>query len=284
LHSGALCYFSGPHLGVINDNKLFKQYPPPLIEGEYLLGDKAYCDGALSHCMVYPIKASRSSELSDEERAYNELHGFYRASIEHAFGYSKRFRIIGMLIAHSSSHLRAHHRITTYVGTVYRGEPSFLQSVVKLILHVDAWYLSISPHRLFISIRELSIDVVRPVRPVPPVHDEGDNNVVDDNVVHEDDHAEMEQKYDDENDNDARDNERIIAQNGAVGEWEHVDTGNTFESFEMDDIVSAWFDTKFCEARIVEVDNENKCFTLHFFEDDQETANYEGRWMKHVFN
>jgi hypothetical protein len=95
LHSGALCYFSGPHLGVINDNKLFKLYPPPLIEGEYLLGDKAYCDRALHQCVVYPIKATRLSELSVDELEYNRLHGFYRASIEHAFGYTKRFRIIG---------------------------------------------------------------------------------------------------------------------------------------------------------------------------------------------
>jgi hypothetical protein len=101
LHSGAYCYFSGPHLGVMSDNKLFKMYNPPLLDGELLLGDKAYCDRALEHQIIAPIKAARGTPLTAEELEYNRLHGWYRASVEHAFGYSKRFRIIGNTNKHA---------------------------------------------------------------------------------------------------------------------------------------------------------------------------------------
>ena len=96
LHSGALCYYSGPHLGVISDVKLFKKYNPPLLEGELLLADKAYVDRSLQHQIVAPIKKKRNQPpLRAAQLEYNRLHGWNRASIEHAFGKNKRFRIIG---------------------------------------------------------------------------------------------------------------------------------------------------------------------------------------------
>ena len=94
-HSGAPMFYSGPHLGVISDNKIYKLYTPPLAPGETLLGDKAYCDRALEHQVVAPIKAQRHRSLLAAQEEYNRLHGWYRASIEHLFGYLKRFRIIG---------------------------------------------------------------------------------------------------------------------------------------------------------------------------------------------
>ena len=71
-------------------------YRPPLQPGEIIMGGKAYYDRSLADCMLYPINAARKISLSAAELAYNALHGFYRSSIEHAFGYSKRFRIIVM--------------------------------------------------------------------------------------------------------------------------------------------------------------------------------------------
>ncbi len=112
LHSGAYCYFSGPHIGVISDNKLYKMYTPPLIEGEKLLADKAYVDQALQHQLIAPIKAGRGTPLHSHELKYNKLHGWYRASIEHAFGYSKRFRILG------NTYICAYMRIYAYCCVV----------------------------------------------------------------------------------------------------------------------------------------------------------------------
>ncbi len=91
----ALCYYFGPHLGVISDNKLLKMYPPPLVDGELLLGVKAYADRALQHQVIAPIKQSKHESLLDAQLEYNAQYGWYQASIEHAFGYTKRFNIIG---------------------------------------------------------------------------------------------------------------------------------------------------------------------------------------------
>jgi len=97
LHSSAPCYFSGPHLGVISDNTLVKQYPPLLISiDERILGDKAYTDRSLAHVVIAPIKKKRNNSLTSVCEKYNVIHAWYRASIEHAFGYIKRFRIIGI--------------------------------------------------------------------------------------------------------------------------------------------------------------------------------------------
>ena len=41
IHDATPCYLSGPHLGVINDIKLYRMYPPPLDDRECIFGDKA---------------------------------------------------------------------------------------------------------------------------------------------------------------------------------------------------------------------------------------------------
>jgi hypothetical protein len=94
LHSSAPCFFSGPHLGVISDNALVKKYPPPLLHDELVLGDKAYTDRSLAHLVIAPIKKKRNQPQTRTAERYNRVHGWYRASIEHTFGYMKRFKII----------------------------------------------------------------------------------------------------------------------------------------------------------------------------------------------
>jgi hypothetical protein len=58
---------------VINDNKLFKLYTPPLDDGEILLGDKAYADQQLRHQIIAPIKAQRNQSLLEGQLEYNKL-------------------------------------------------------------------------------------------------------------------------------------------------------------------------------------------------------------------
>src|SRR5690349_1979800 len=94
LHSCAPCFFSGPHVGVISDNTLIRKYPPPLAKGEYILGDKAYTDRSLSHYVLAPIKKQKHSSLSPEQHYFNDMLSWYRSSIEHTFGYMKRFNIL----------------------------------------------------------------------------------------------------------------------------------------------------------------------------------------------
>ncbi len=94
-HSAAPCFLSGPHLGVISDISIFRNNPPALDDVECILGDKAYCDAELENKIITPIKRKRNRQLTENENRYNRVLGWYRSSIEHTFGYMKRFRIIG---------------------------------------------------------------------------------------------------------------------------------------------------------------------------------------------
>ncbi len=135
------------------------------------------------------------------------------------------------------------------LGTVYRGKLSFLRNVVKIIMHVDAMYLFSNPHREYRPISEFSVDVYRPI---------ACNDVVNDN------------------NNDNND------ENDGGGDWDDIDTGNVFSSFDANDVVEAWFDDKFYTATIVEVDHANELFTLLFLDDQQEIDSYKACWMKHL--
>ena len=81
-------WYSGPHIGVKADIRLFREYTPPLGDGERLLGDKAYIGNAR---LVAPVKKRRGAAgLSRRDAAFNIVHGFYRATIEHRFAFIKR--------------------------------------------------------------------------------------------------------------------------------------------------------------------------------------------------
>ena len=87
-NKGSLMWFSGPHEGVAHDMKLFREFMPPLEEGERLLGDKAYI--GLPHKVIPPVKGRKGYHLTQYSRDFNTLHSWYRSSIEHCFAYVKR--------------------------------------------------------------------------------------------------------------------------------------------------------------------------------------------------
>ena len=135
------------------------------------------------------------------------------------------------------------------VGTVYRGKPSFLQHVIKIIIHTDAYYMSFSPHCKFASITQLSIDVARPARNAGENIDDRDDTIVDEaNAVNEinDVRKPEERKYDDEDEdedyegNAVNDSGETVDDDVERGEWEEVDSGNVFNSLELDDVATAW--------------------------------------------
>ena len=91
-HSGNIIWYSGPHLGVTSDIRLFREHTPPLEPGERLLGDKAYV-GDLR--LVAPFKKRRGqAQISQRKRAFNVVHSWYRATIEHCFAFLKRSVIV----------------------------------------------------------------------------------------------------------------------------------------------------------------------------------------------
>lgn len=86
---GNLIWYSGPHIGVTSDIKLFRDHSPPLADGERLLGDKAYV--GLRGRVIAPYKKKpRAARLSERRLAFNMVHGWYRATIEHCFAFVKR--------------------------------------------------------------------------------------------------------------------------------------------------------------------------------------------------
>jgi hypothetical protein len=88
-HRGNIIWYSGPHLGVTSDIRLFRENPPPLEHGERLLGDKAYV-GERSR-LIAPYKKKRGqAKLAGRKWDFNNVHAWYRATIEHCFAYVKR--------------------------------------------------------------------------------------------------------------------------------------------------------------------------------------------------
>jgi hypothetical protein len=248
-------------------------YTPPLTDGELLLGDKAYSDQQLHHQIIAPIKARPNQPLMDAQLEYNKLHGWYRASIEHCFGYIKRFRIIGNHAPHTCNSLNIiDNQLTNLhcvsIGTVYRGKLSFLRHVIKIIIHADAMYLHSFPHREYPSIAVFSVNVVRPEFEVARLIDNNRDGEVAEN-----------------NNDDSNNNRRAVndlRHSQVDARWAGINTGNSFGSFELHDTVMAWYDDAFYIATIVEIDNTNQLFTVHFIDDHLEVNSYEARWLKHL--
>jgi hypothetical protein len=104
---GNIIWYSGPHLGVTSDIKLFRENPPPLLDGERLLGDKAYV-GLRGRVLVPYKKKKGAAGLTTRRHEFNMVHGWYRATIEHCFAFVKRsvprshvcvkYRILSMTI------------------------------------------------------------------------------------------------------------------------------------------------------------------------------------------
>jgi hypothetical protein len=63
---GNLIWYSGPHIGVTSDIKLFRDHSPPLADGERLLGDKAYV--GLRGRVIAPYKKKPGAAGLSERR------------------------------------------------------------------------------------------------------------------------------------------------------------------------------------------------------------------------
>jgi len=142
-HRGNIIWYSGPHIGVTSDINLFRTFTPPLDAGEMLLGDKAYCDASMSGVLLAPYKKRRGqAALSEGRAAYNLVHRWYRATVEHSYSFVKRFRIL---------------------NTIYRGRlktsAKYLSRAVKIIMHASTIYTTSNPRRIHTNLI--------PVEPAP---------------------------------------------------------------------------------------------------------------------
>ena len=81
-HGGRPIYISGPHIGVQSDIRLWKKYGPHVEPGLTVLGDKAYIGDP---SILAPYKKSNGGKLSEGKKAFNQIHSWFRASVEHTF-------------------------------------------------------------------------------------------------------------------------------------------------------------------------------------------------------
>jgi hypothetical protein len=78
---GRPMFYSGPHVGVRSDIRLWRQHGPDM-GPHYVFGDKAYQGDP--H-VLSPIKNRRHSALSQAEEDYNKCLSWFRAGVEHMF-------------------------------------------------------------------------------------------------------------------------------------------------------------------------------------------------------
>jgi hypothetical protein len=165
-HSGCPTWYSGPHLGTIHDSRLIADYPPPLIPNENILADKAYQGGGPT--LIVPFKKQRNeSRIVGVRRAFNLVHRWYRATVEHSIGFVKRFRIL---------------------SGVYRGRLpeclNHIENALTIIIHISAYHISLHPRR---------------THPVLYNDDDTDSDQSDDNDSDFDDHPSEDEIFDEEN-------------------------------------------------------------------------------------
>ena len=156
----AINWWSGPHWGAgrgTSDVNLFRRHHPPGLASGSLLADLGYIGGPA--CCVVGCKRKRGQRRLEtrEERAFNKFHGFFRARIEAAFAYLKRFDVLG----------------SRYRGALVRhhpDEPTLLELAIDVILLLDGW---MSLERGFKLRETVNFHVPRPLivklaRRIPP--------------------------------------------------------------------------------------------------------------------
>jgi len=119
-----------------------------------VLGDLAYIARLHRPHMIPAIKRQAGQVLRAEEKAFNDVHGFYRATVEHVFGFLKRFQIFG---GRFRGVVRAPKSVVDNMKSTGRDDAfkdyvPFLTNAVKVIIHISNIHLKLSPKRTVMPI------------------------------------------------------------------------------------------------------------------------------------
>ena len=80
--------------GSMHDLSIYVEQHPNLLNGEHVLADKAYCGiRGRNLGLKTPFKRPRGGNLTQEQLDFNYVHSYHRITVEHSFGYLKRFKI-----------------------------------------------------------------------------------------------------------------------------------------------------------------------------------------------
>ena len=133
-HLGTIIWFSGPHIGTNSDIAVYRENRPPLLNKEKLLGDKAY-QGERKTLIVPFKKKKGQSRLTPVQYAFNRVHQWYRATVEHSFAYVKRYHILS----------------GRYRGRISRNA-EHLARAIHIIIHASAIRTRSHPHRTHLAL------------------------------------------------------------------------------------------------------------------------------------
>ena len=116
---------------------LYRSYNAPTTSEEIILADKAYCSNTSNLLqLITPYKRARNRGLTNIQLRSNELHSFYRVTVEHAIGYLKRFNILS----------------NRYRGKIFTRDVPEIEKVLKIIINLNYLYTSKYPLRSLNSI------------------------------------------------------------------------------------------------------------------------------------
>lgn len=116
--------------GVHSDITIFRDRPDLIPTGTYVLGDAAYEGGGDK--VRSALKRPAGGFLRRDELLYTTTLQWFRSTVEHTFGYLKRFRIIA----------------GTYRGPTDEDGLRYLNRVWAVIVHASAIHLRSSPKRV----------------------------------------------------------------------------------------------------------------------------------------
>lgn len=209
-----------------------------------------------------------------------------RVTVEHAFGFLKRYRILS----------------GRYRGRL-RSDEVFLKHALKIMIHISSWITSTSPHRSWAPIDRVTTPILRPLVTHSPVSDrqrrrrrrsvaasassassarshaqaianaDNDSDEENDDVQDNENHEVDEHKYDDEDDDEDGDG-------AGVG----YDSGATFDMFQPDDIVKVWNPStrSFRSGLILGTDARSQTFLISYLDIDSDLENVPAKRMEHV--
>jgi hypothetical protein len=264
-------WYSGPHLGTPSDIALFEENRPPLMPGEQLLADKAYVKDEWNSTLIAPIKNKKGCIITADQSAFNDIIGWYRASIEHSFGFLKRYRILN----------------SVYRGRIHKNNSALtLSHIIKILIHSDAVYIRYHPHRthhpIVSSSRCIDLAIERAIllqqqqtpRPIPKKKSNRSKSSSSTKTSSSSSSSSCSSS------SSSSSSSQNSSRSSAIN---RVDTGCKYSDFEIEDVVMAWYNDDFYIATIREKDNTNQLFTFNLeFDDETESSDYEPREIKHL--
>lgn len=89
---GLAAHLAGPFKGSASDTAIYRENPPEVPPGTYLLADKAYI--SISGC-IPQIKENDARFTTRQRNGFNFLHGHYRSRVERAISWFKKWASVG---------------------------------------------------------------------------------------------------------------------------------------------------------------------------------------------